>query len=147
MIFEKLNFFDNSKLFQVRAKTPSLCRSFCLRRQIRKKSVGQQVGRMSEGKRTSKENTRNLEKISKKIDGLSRLPDVLKEKNHVFERTEVKTRYVRAYTPNELILNSINYCNDVRSSAKITPRKVYKRLLEKTSKEIRFEGLNGWMVL
>lgn len=149
MIFEKLEFASNNKYLLTRARTPSISRSVHFRYSMRKKTLAKHLESFQEQKETiTKENMKNLKSFPDKIRKINYLPNVLQEKMTILKEDNAKTRYVRAYTPNEEMLDAMIETINKREpklSCKLTPRKAYRRLTDKASREINLEGLVGWI--
>ena len=149
MIFEKLDLISNNKILPVRARTPTLTNSLYFRSSARRKFLQKHSERYKNNNDLfPQENYKSLYTVINKIKYLNKGIDVLQEKNNISKEKNQKTRYTRAYTPGEKMLDSFangDYIKKEKHTPKITPRKAYKLLVDKTSKEIRNEGLSGWL--
>ena len=149
MIFEKLDFTTNNKMIQTRPKTPVFSNLLFYRKSIKHNIFVRGNERSSRFADFPYENYRVLFSVQHRMQNLDTLTQEFKHKFQVSDELSQKSRYVRAYTPNEKVIaandNRTIFKNEQRCRSGVSTRKIYKKALQKTNKEFTSEEIVGWI--
>jgi hypothetical protein len=151
MIFERLDFTTNNKIFQSRPKTPSSSSILNLKKNKRFEDLRQKSSRLPKNKEYLVEEVRNFPPayfhFKNRIAHLFELVDsVIESKEHKDEKVGKinKERYRRLYTPNEKSGSKLRgrSSQEFRSRNGVGLRRIAKKKIEKN--DSLNEKIAGW---